>query len=219
MPTVLRTFYTRWLLYAELGILTGLTALVVVGALLIALSGWIDPRPLTELFGVEDLTVLQTLVYNATLILCLFGAVMAARRASHIAVDAVTPHLRPAVRARMEGAMWLVAAGVSLWIAMTGFEYVSQFVGEEERIILGQGGGYSKRLWRWPLVIAFGLMALHFAVTGSVRLMGKQLHEVGLADPPVVAEPAAEGSGETKTEAHYDTEAEAEEADSKEGDV
>ncbi len=182
VPPLLRKLYTRWLLLVELGLITTLTALVVLGALLVALSGWIDPRPLTRLVGIDDLTILQTLVYNGTLILCLFGAAMAARRASHIAVDAITPHLKPRVRARVDGVMWLLAAGVSAWIAATGYEYVTEFVSADDRIILGQGEFYSKRTWRWPLVIAFGLMALHFTVTGVVRLAGKELHEVGLVD-------------------------------------
>ena len=116
---------------AELALVTALTALVVAGALLVAVSGWVDPRPLTRLVGIDDLSLLQTLVYNLTLLLCLFGAVIASRRASHIAVDAVTPHLRPAIRLRVEGAMSLLAGVVALWIAKTGYEYVTEFISTE----------------------------------------------------------------------------------------
>ena len=196
---MLRRFYTRWLMLAELALVTGLAVTVVLGALLVAMSGWVDPRPLTRLVGIDDLSLLQTLVYNLTLLLCLFGAVIAARRASHIAVDAVTPHLRPAVRLRVEGAMSVVAGIVALWVAQTGYDYITQFIGAEDRIVVGQGGFYSKKVWRWPLVIAFGWMALHFFVTGVVRLAGKSLQDAGLlaqasAQPSTEQAPPVTGS-------------------------
>jgi TRAP-type C4-dicarboxylate transport system permease small subunit len=202
---VLRTLYTRWLLLAELGIITALTTLVVIGALLLAISGWVDPRPLLNVFGLPDLTTLQTLVYTLTLILCLFGAVIAARRASHIAVDAVTPHLKPHIRARVEGTMWLIAGFVSFWIAITAHEYVTQIVEPQDRIILGMGGFYSKQMWRWPAVFGFAWMGLHFVVTGAVRITGRELHEVGLAAPPATVDDGDDGDDGDDAEGDVET--------------
>ena len=102
----------------------------------------------------------------------LFGAVVATRQARHIAIDAVTPYLPPRARAAVSGALLLASAVACAWITMTARRYVTDVIGPDDRFLPDKVAWYWRdRLWKQPLVVAFALMTLHFAVAGATRLV------------------------------------------------
>lgn len=103
----------------------------------------------------------------------LFGAVVATRQARHIAIDAVTPYLPRRVRTAVSALLLLASAVVCAWITVTAHRYVTDVITAEDRFLPDKIAWYWRnRLWKWPLVVGFALMTLHFAVAGGTRLLG-----------------------------------------------
>ncbi len=155
-------------------VVTLLVLAVVVGGLLLTAGRNLGVT-------LTDASTLQTAVFGLTFYLCLFGAILATRRASHIAIDIVTPRLPARVRLRVEGVLMLVSAAVTLYLAREAWRYVAQFVPEDATFIPGADSAlWSLRGWRWPTGLCFAWMALHFLVGGAVRLAGHHPERLGL---------------------------------------
>lgn len=115
----------------------------------------------------------------------LFGAVVATRQARHIAIDAVTPYLPPRARTAISGALLLGSAVVTAWITVTAKRYVTEVIGDDDRFLPDKVDWYWRdRLWKWPLVVAFALMTLHFAVAGGLRILDAIRGTSRLQEPP-----------------------------------
>jgi len=169
--------YGKLLRWIEWGLLVVLTLVVVTLSMMTLIS---------SSFGVElgDGPTIQTVTYALCFYLCLFGGVLATRRANHIAVDAITPHLKPAVRLRLEGVLQLVAGVASVWLAKTAWAYAYETVQDDARFIPGTvSDWFLTRFWVWPTGVCFSWMALHFFVGGLVRVAGKRPVDLGLAPP------------------------------------
>ena len=174
----LARFYAGPLAHLERAIVVLLAVLVVLGGLAVASGRGLNVTVL-------DAATLQTLVFVLAFYLSLFGAILATRRAGHIAVDAITPHLPEGIRRRLEGALMLLSAAVALFIARAAWRYVGVFIPEDAHFIPGlESPLFSTRLWRWPVGLCFAWMAVHFAVGGAVRVMGREPWELGLEERP-----------------------------------
>lgn len=103
----------------------------------------------------------------------LFGAVVATRQVRHIAIDAVTPYLPPRVRTAVSAFLLLASGVVCAWITLTAHRYVTEVIAPDDRFLPDKVAWYWRdQLWKWPLVVGFALMTLHFFVAGTVRLRG-----------------------------------------------
>ena len=130
---------------------------------------------------VADAPTIQTLVFVLSFYLCMAGGILATRRATHIRIDAITPHLPEAFRLRLEGFLMLLSAGVSAFIAKASWEYVSH-IRDDAMLIPGLDGTmWQASTWRWPLGVCFSWIALHFLVGGAVRIAGYTAEEAGIA--------------------------------------
>jgi C4-dicarboxylate transporter DctM subunit len=142
---------------------------IVVGLLLVVVFG-----SLALIFEVsQDSDVITTVVYAAVFYLCLFGAVIATRRMNHIAVDAITPRLEPRLQLGVGGSLLVLAGLVTLVIAAGSYEYVFETMDAESRYLKDKEGFlWLKRVWWAPMPLFFGWAALHFFVTGGIKLKG-----------------------------------------------
>lgn len=175
---ILALAYGVWLRHLE-HVIVSLLVLIVIGLGLLLTAG----RSLGLVLS--DAATLQTVMFALTFYLCLFGGVLATRRANHIAIDVVTPYLKPRVRIRLEGLLLLGSGVVAYWIAQEAWRYVAEFVPADVQFIPGKEGSlWSLQTWRWPTGIMFVWMSLHFVVGGAVRLAGHHPWEYGLAPPP-----------------------------------
>jgi TRAP-type C4-dicarboxylate transport system permease small subunit len=191
--------YGKLLLWIEWGLVVVLTSVVVTLSMMSLIS---------SSFGVDlgDGPTIQTVTYALCFYLCLFGAVIATRRASHIGVDAVTPHLKPAVRLRVEGGLQVVAGVAAVWLGLTAWAYTFETVQEDARFVPGTlSDWFLTQRWVWPTGLCFFWIAFHFFVGGLVRVFGKSPSDLGLAAPTHTEEAEAhahelEESGELHAE-------------------
>lgn len=160
----LRRFYDGPLASLERGIVVLLATVVVLGGLYLTVGRGIKVTLI-------DAATIQTVVFLLTFYLALFGGVLATRRWNHIAIDAVTPHLKPDFRHRLEGVLGVVSGVVALGIAFSAFRYVFTIVDADAEIIPGlEGAIWSARLWRFPIGLCFVWISIHFFVGGITRL-------------------------------------------------
>jgi C4-dicarboxylate transporter, DctM subunit len=148
-----------WLARIEQVIVVSLLLVVVFGSLALIID-----------FS-QDSDVITTVVYAAVFYLCLFGAVIATRRMNHIAVDAITPRLEPRLRLGIEGSLLVLAGLVTVAIAAGSYEYVFDTMDAESRYLKDKDGFlWLKRVWWAPMPLFFGWAALHFFVTGGMKI-------------------------------------------------
>jgi len=158
--------YSVVLATVERWIVVALAAAVVLGGLAVAAG---------RTFGLDvgDAPTIQTVVFVLCFYLCMAGGIVATRRAAHIKIDAVTPHLPETFKLRLEGVLLLLSAVVSVLVALAAWRYVNTLIPEGDSLIPGaEGPWWSKRAWRWPIGLCFAWMSLHFLVGGVMRLMG-----------------------------------------------
>ncbi|MFT5432008.1 MAG: TRAP-type C4-dicarboxylate transport system permease small subunit [Myxococcota bacterium] len=116
-------------------------------------------------WGIWDYMVVEKMIYSAVFYIGVFGGVIAARRAKHIAIDAFTHLLRPKPRLYLAAALQAVSAVVAFMIAHACYVWVMTIVEPDAGLLPAHPEWYlNARLWRWPVVVGFGLMSLHFAV-------------------------------------------------------
>ena len=116
--------------------------------------------------GIEalNLTNTQIVTYYLSFHLGLYAAVLACRSVSHISIDALSPLLPIKVKHGVRAVLFVVSALTSVTLAYLAWQYIQELP-ETQAIIPGLSGfHWSERLWKLPLVGAFLLMALHFAV-------------------------------------------------------
>jgi len=157
--------YRDWLSKLETSIVLILLALVVFFGIMSVFGPRFGYR-----HGVESRENMKLVSFY----LCMFGGVLATRRAGHIAVDAITPHLRKEIRLRIEGWLMLFAASVTTYVGLAAVDYVKSGIISEDLV-----------RWRWQIALIFFWIALHFMVNGVVRVLGKEMVELGLAYPPI----------------------------------
>jgi len=136
-------------------------------------------------FGLSlwDYAVVEKMVYSLTFYLGLFGGVIAARQAKHISIDAVSHFLKPRVRSGLRSVLQIIGAATCFTIAYAAYLWIYTEVGETDALLATRTEWWlNTRLWRWPIVIAFALMALHFLVNA-----GRFAYDT--LDPPPEAEP------------------------------
>lgn len=162
----------QWLVFALLMAVIGLSAVELI------------VRNLQlDLF---DRVTAQVASYFLAFHLGLFGGVLACRDARHIAIDALAPHLPQRLRRPIQAVLLAVAALTCAWLAAVAWDYVFHQIEAGTTIVPGLTSGFwSERLWKFPLVMAFAWMALHFGVTAVAAARGTlpdPLH-VGGVDP------------------------------------
>ncbi|MEZ4266104.1 MAG: TRAP transporter small permease subunit [Myxococcota bacterium] len=125
-----------------------------------------------------DRVTAQVASYFLAFHLGLFGGVLACRDARHIAIDALAPHLPRSFRRPLQALLLGVAALTCVWLSTVAYDYVFHQIEAGTTIVPGLTSAFwSERAWKFPLVLSFAWMALHFAVTAVSAARGT------LADP------------------------------------
>ena len=137
--------------------------------LMIALLVVIGASALNILFrnlewAVWNPTIVNQVVYALTFYLGIFGGVIAARRAQHIGVDAVSHYMPKTLRRWMGVLLQLCGATACVTLMILAYEWVDAIEHDEFLVPRMPIAWLSKRLWLWPMVGAFGLMSLHFVI-------------------------------------------------------
>jgi TRAP-type C4-dicarboxylate transport system permease small subunit len=152
----------------------------LVIALLLAVIGLSTVEILVRALQLDlfDRVTAQVASYFLAFHLGLFGGVLACRDARHIAIDALAPHLPRSFRRPIQAALLAVAALTCVWLATVAWDYVFHQIEAGTTIVPGLTSAFwSERAWKFPLVLSFAWMALHFAVTAVSAARGT------LADP------------------------------------
>ena len=148
-----------------------------------------------------NLTNTQIVTYYLSFHLGLYAAVLACRSVSHISIDALSPLLPIKVKHGVRAVLFVVSALTSVTLAYLAWQYIQELP-ETQAIIPGLSGfHWSERLWKLPLVGAFLLMALHFAVHVVKELRAFPDAPMTREDPTEVqgAAEAPEAPAETET--------------------
>jgi TRAP-type C4-dicarboxylate transport system permease small subunit len=143
--------------------------------------------------GVWNYAVIEKMIYSAVFYIGIYGGVIAARRNKHIAIDAVATFLSLRQK-RIVGIVLQAIAGVTCTVLMLSVhEWMMVIISADTGLVPGRDDWWLKvRLWRWPVVIGFGWMALHFFVNS-----GRFLHDTlrpPASDPG--SDTASESAGE-----------------------
>lgn len=154
-------FYDRGLRRFEEGLVMALLLSVVLlsGAEIVVRNlGW-------ELF---DIVPAQLATYFLSFHLGLFAAGLACRHARHISIDALSPWLSTALKRRVTAAVFAVSAAACLWLGWLAWRYVFELLGPDVQVLADRTGVlWSERFWKAPMILSFGLMAVHFAVNAG----------------------------------------------------
>lgn len=160
--SLLDRLYNSWLDRLEWGLLVVLLA-AVIG---ISFTEILNRNFVWHLW---DSAAANKVVYVLTFYVGLFGAVLATRSAKHIRIDAISPYLSPRARTRLELLASVAGAVATVWMTAVAYRYIRDFVPVSERFLPDKPEWYWRlRYWRAPMVFAFGLMGVHFAV-GAVH--------------------------------------------------
>jgi TRAP-type C4-dicarboxylate transport system permease small subunit len=152
----------------------------LVLALLLAVIGLSSVEILVRALQLDlfDRVTAQVASYFLAFHLGLFGGVLACRDARHIAIDALAPHMPASFRRPVQALLLAVAALTCVWLTTVAWDYVFHQIEEGTTIVPGLTSVFwSERAWKFPLVLSFAWMALHFAVTAVSAARGT------LADP------------------------------------
>ena len=114
-------------------------------------------------------TVVNQIVYALTFYLGIFGGVIAARRAQHISVDALSHYMSHRLRNGLGVILQLAGAAACLMLMSLAYEWVGEIDGDDYLVPRMAKWWLRRQLWLWPMVGAFGLMALHFVVNAIRR--------------------------------------------------
>ncbi len=137
--------------------------------------------------GLWEYAVVEKMVYSFTFFLGLYGGVVASRRAKHIAIDAVTHFLKPWICSCVTSFLQLVGAVTCMVVCYAAYLWLYSAIEADATLLEGRTEWWlNTRMWRWPVVVAFGWMALHFLVNS-----GRFAYD---AINPCAAEPESEQS-------------------------
>lgn len=152
--------YDDLLKHLEVGVLT----VMLLGVILATFINILDRN---FQLGIWDYAVVEKMVYSVVFFIGLFGGVVASRRAKHIAIDAVAHFLAPKPRKMLSSLLQLICAAVCVVLTVASYQWIMQVLEPEASLLPARSEWYlNERLWRYPTVLAFGLMSLHFAVNG-----------------------------------------------------
>ena len=125
--------------------------------------------------GLWEAAIVNKVVYGLTFHTGVYGGVIAARRAKHISIDAVSHFTGERIRLSTGVLLQLVGAITCLMLAKAAYDFIYTVVSHTETILpLRDEWWLRKRLWRWPMVIGFCIMALHFFVN-AIRFLVEAL--------------------------------------------
>lgn len=129
-----------------------------------------------------DASAVNMAIYSTTFYCGLFGAVVATRRLRHIRIDALAPYLPRHISTKIDAVTSWIAAFACVWLTIVAIEFIQGgIIAVDDQLVPGKEGWFwQTRLWKWPMVVGFALMALHFAVAGTLRLLGKSTHSDNL---------------------------------------
>jgi TRAP-type C4-dicarboxylate transport system permease small subunit len=118
--------------------------------------------------GLWEYAVVEKMVYSFTFFLGLYGGVVASRRAKHIAIDAVTHFLKPWLCSCVSVFLQLVGAATCMVLSYAAYRWLYDTVDADATLLGGRTEWWlNVRMWRWPVIVAFGWMALHFLVNAG----------------------------------------------------
>lgn len=118
--------------------------------------------------GLWEFAVVEKMVYSFTFFLGLAGGIVASRQTKHIAIDALTHFLKPQTRVILAAFLQLVGSVTCAIITYAAYLWLYETIETHSTLLEGRTQWWlSTRLWRWPVVIAFGWMALHFLVNSG----------------------------------------------------
>ncbi len=120
-------------------------------------------------WAVWNATVVNQIVYALTFYLGIFGGVIAARRAQHISVDALSHYMPDRLRNSLGVILQLVGAATCLMLMSLAHEWVGKIDSDDFLVPRMSKWWLQRQLWLWPMVGAFGLMTLHFVVNAIRR--------------------------------------------------
>lgn len=150
-------FYNVWLVKLEVTVIYLLAAVVTILGLFMVIyrnfirAGW-------------DVAWLTDGVYGLTYYLCLTGAIVASRKADHIAIDLLSHFVPSRFQGKLIGSGLLIASGAAAYLAYVATRYISE-------IVMTSANAAHIAIWRQPLVPFFILIAFHLAVQGTIRFM------------------------------------------------
>lgn len=147
---------------------------VMVLLLGVVLSTFINILDRNLDLGVWDYALVEKLVYSCIFFIGMFGGVIAARRSKHIAIDAIGHFLSERTRKGLHFVLQLIGGLTCLALASACYDWIYTIVSADETLVEGNHAWWlNTRLWRWPIVISFAWMALHFMVNS-----GRNLYDV-----------------------------------------
>jgi TRAP-type C4-dicarboxylate transport system permease small subunit len=120
-------------------------------------------------WAVWNPTVVNQIVYALTFYLGIFGGVIAARRAQHISVDALSHYMSDRLRNSLGVILQLAGAATCLVLMSLAHEWVGKIEADDFLVPRMPKWWLQRQLWLWPMVCAFGLMTLHFVVNAIRR--------------------------------------------------
>ncbi len=164
--------------------------LVLILLLLVVFATFVNIIDRNFQLGLWNYAIIEKMIYSLVFYIGLFGGVIASRRAKHIAIDAVTTFMSIPQR-RMLGIVLQFIGGVTcVALSVAVYDWMMTIIDADTTLVPGRNEWWIKtRLWRWPVVIAFAWMAMHFFVN-SARFLYDTLRPP--AAPPVSAEQVSE---------------------------
>jgi len=143
--------------------------IVLIMLLLVISATFINIIDRNFQIGIWEYAVIEKMVYSLTFFIGMYGGVIAARRCKHISVDAVTHFLTLRQRRSLGVIMQIIGGLTCAVIAMACYDWIhSDLVPADDTLVPGKDEWWlSTRLWRWPVVIAFAWMTLHFFVNAG----------------------------------------------------
>lgn len=154
-------FYDDFLKHFEVWI-------VVVLLLLVVFVTFVNILDRNFQLGLWEYATIEKMVYSMVFFIGMYGGVIAARRAKHIAIDAVTHFLSPRRRLAL-GVVLQIIGGLTCLVLMSAcWEWIHSIIQADDTLVPGREEWWLRvRLWRMPVAIAFGWMALHFFVNAG----------------------------------------------------
>ena len=126
-----------------------------------------------------DIVPAQLATYFLSFHLGLFAAGLACRHARHISIDALSPWLSTEVKRHVTSVVFVISGLTCLWLGWLAWRYVFELLGPDVHVLADRTGFlWSERTWKMPMILSFGLMAVHFFVNARRARAGAFDEEV-----------------------------------------
>jgi len=157
-PSFRIPIYDGILKHIEVGLLTFMLLAVVFATFINILDRNFQ-------LGIWDYAIVEKMVYSVVFFIGLFGGVVASRRAKHIAIDAVAHFLKPTHRLLLSSLLQAICAAVCVVLTIASYTWIQEVLEPDASLLPARSEWYlNERLWRYPTVVAFAMMSLHFGV-------------------------------------------------------